>query len=116
MADRRRTPVYLLPTKSSSFPALPPHRTSPAFACLLVNASWAKYLDAQRPRLGIVLLRASSWAEVKEYFRGTTAARPVPKILPPRQPEPIVLSYPRMGQESDAKERQAALWMKATRF
>ncbi len=114
-----RLPVFLPLTKSSpEFPALPPHRVSPTRAALLVRINWAKYVQPKNPRLGIVLIFAMTWAEVKNQLFRVNTTRPVtvPKILPPHEPEPIVLSYPRMGQETDARERQAALWMNATRF
>jgi hypothetical protein len=110
-----RIPVFLPLSKSlPEFPIVPPHRTSPKFAALLVNTHWAKYVALSNVKLGIVLCCALSWAAVKEQFR--TGLRPIPKLLPPRGPESLLLQYPLVGQETDAAERRALLWTNATRF
>ena len=103
-----RLPVYLLPNiPSESLPPSPPHRTSPSFAALLVNVSWAKYVKESDLKLGIVLTFRTTWAVVKEQFRG--GHRPVPKLLPPRQPENLDISYPARGWESTRHAHQAFL-------
>jgi hypothetical protein len=104
-----RLPVYLLPSKpSDSLPDLPPHRTSPKFAALLVNVSWAKYVKPSQPKLGIVLLGRFAWAEVKEQFRA--GPRPVPKLLPPRRPENLDLSYPEAYRQSNGAAIRRQVW------
>lgn len=100
-----RLPVYLLPKKSAAFPSEPPHRTSPRFAAVLINISWAKYVNADDPALGIVLVYNLSWHEVREQFRGSS--RIVPKLLPPRRPENLDLSYPSRNFETTAHPHQA---------
>lgn len=113
-----RVPVYYPPSGTLNgqpiFPASPPHRTSPTFAAILVAALWAVNLQQDNISAGIVLTGTLTWLAVREHFR--KAGVIVPSLLPPRPPEPLILSYPPSGQESDAKRRQAELWRNATRF
>jgi len=102
-----RLPVYLLPEKSAPLPPVPPHRTSPSFAALLVTVGWARHVRIGNPRAGIVLMFRVSWAVVKEQFR--SGHRPVPKLLPPRQPENLDLSYPARSFESSRHPHAAFL-------
>ena len=40
----------------------------------------------------------------------------IPLLNPPGLPEPLMLSYPPVPQESGGRARQRRLWMAATRF
>lgn len=58
---------------------------------------------------GIVLVSGLSWAEVREQFRAEATTHPVPKLLPPRRPINLDLSYPAKGQETGRHQHQAFL-------
>ena len=102
-----RIPVYL-PAKTQ--PSSPPHRTSAAFAALLVSCNWAKLINKNDSKAGIIVCTSMNWAEIKTYFRGGSTTLPIPKILPPRKPESLILSYPPRDYESKAAENRKKLW------
>lgn len=110
--QKSRLPVFL---NAPSIPQNPPHYSSYQFAALLVVLQIARWLDARNPRAGIQLRYNESWAAVKERFR-TLPNKTIPVLAPPREPEPLMLSYPPRNNETDGARRQRELWMNATRF
>lgn len=91
----------------------PKHFASKWLASQLIADSWAKQIS---PKV-IWLKVKQSWGDVKRRFTKPTLATPIiPKILPPRSPEALTLSYPPKNYESDGRRKQALLWMSATRF
>jgi hypothetical protein len=103
-----RIPVYF-PVKDS-LPSKSPHKTSATFASLLLRVSWARAVKAGDLQAGIVLISHMTWSAVKEHFKGTTVTVQH-KILPPRKPETLMLSYPPKSYESDARQKQKELWL-----
>lgn len=105
------SPVYRIPESQ------PVHFGSRAFVSLLITANLAAYINPEKPRLGILLKTKAPWATLKEQYKLTpTKKRDIPRILPPREPEALMLSYPPMNYESDGRKRQRELWLGATRF
>ena len=107
-----RLPVFALPqTSLNGVPLLnsSSHVTSPKFAAFLVNISWAKWVFSDDPKAGITLCCTLTWAQVKEHFRDHVL-RPVPKLLPPRRPENLDLSYPAQYQNSNGRELRRQVW------
>lgn len=109
--NKNRVPVFVL-NSALDIPAQ--HYASRTLASLLISYPLAW------PVLGgaaLQLLTAEPWVDVKDRFRAVRhGLRPIPKILPPCTPMPLMLTYPPTHQESDGRQRQAELWMRATKF
>lgn len=110
-SQKNKIPVFLL----GQIDGPPPEFVTKSFAAMLVTDCYASYVNPAQHKVGIQMRTKIALPALKAEYRRMTS-RAIPVILPPREPEPLVLSYPRLGQESDARERQAQLWMKATRF
>jgi|HubBroStandDraft_3_1064219.scaffolds.fasta_scaffold258864_2 hypothetical protein len=77
---------------------VPRHSASKSLALLAVQNS-AKWADAAMTK--IQLLTGETWRQFKSRVRPSPSQRRrIPKLLPPRQPLSLDLSYPMRGQET----------------
>src|SRR5208283_821907 len=99
-SNTRRTPVFPLQSTQLVPPDVP-HYASRQFAALLVSDALARYLNAENPKHGIVLRTKEPWAAIKSRYRlSNSSLRSIPRLLPPREPENLDLSYPAPSQET----------------
>lgn len=105
-SKQRRTPVF--PLEHLQQPSPVSHYAPKLLAALLVADALAAYLDRAKPSSGIVLKTREPWAALKARYRfSNSMPRPVPRILPPRRPENLDLSYPSPGFETCIHPHQA---------
>ena len=108
---QNRIAVYLLAQNPEH--EVPAHHTTKKFAFLIVAARSARMLSPG----SIQLTTRESWCAIKARLRpNPLEIVPVPKILPPRQPEMLLLSYPPVPHDANERARQAEIWRNATRF
>ena len=109
--NKNRIPVFLLTLLPTQ------HQSSRNFAARLVADALAEYVNDADPRLGIRLLTHQDYLGLRAHYKcDPSGLKPVPRILPPRDQEPLLLSYPPHPQESDGARRQRELWLRAERF
>lgn len=98
----------------------PSHFSNRCLAVTLVAARVASWIGEKRK--AIQLLVKESWGSIKQRFRpiepviGVTIVSRSVLNAPDSYHCMNMLSYPPSGQESNAKLRQAEVWLKATKF
>lgn len=105
--NRNRVPVWAV-----GVPA--PHYANRTLAALIIAARIGVPKDD-----GIAMVVDEPWAATKQRFRVVQAAVTrvvIPQLLPPRPPEPLMLQYPPAHYETDGRQRQRLLWLRATKF
>lgn len=88
----------------------PQHSASKTLALLVISFNAARKIDEDT----IQLISEETWRECKDRCRRIRSSKC--KAVIQDSGMPLMLSYPPMGQESDARERQKRLWLAAERF
>jgi hypothetical protein len=106
-------PVFLKSQRSAV--DRPTHSSSKTLALLVLASSTARWTDEKKT--AIQLLTMETWRAVKDRIRKVPLVnRRIPVVIDTGEHRCMMLSYPPMGQESDARRRQKELWRGATRF
>jgi hypothetical protein len=90
-----------------------PHRCTATLAAR-VQAAHPHSVQFNSESKVLRLLVASSWNEIKRGLR--PEYKTVQMELVQDSGMPLMLSYPQLGQESDALRRRRETWMKAEKF
>ena len=87
----------------------PRHSASKALALLVILAPFtARWANATRTALQ--LTTAETWKQVKQRVRPSSSCKPhIPRLLPPRMPLNLDLSYPEAGRETTRHPHHAFL-------
>jgi len=93
----------------------PPHRCSKNFAATL-SATFPRLVRYDRATLTLQVLTSEAWSAIKARLRPKTVGVLVENVIIQDSGMSLMLSYPPMGQESNARARQRELWLGAERF
>lgn len=94
--------------------ASPRHSSSLTLALQVLAASSARWISDKRD--AIQLVTSESWKAVKARVRKSVLDGNNAPLLPPLPYYNTVTAYPPNGQETNAKELQKQVWLRATRF
>jgi hypothetical protein len=113
----KKIPFYPYGTPRDILPPCPPHSASKTFTLLALSAFAVKWTDDTKT--AVVQLTRETFNQMRKRLRGAPLAVAVKRerLNPPDYHVPLFMtSYPPLGQESDAKERQERLWLNAKQF
>jgi hypothetical protein len=88
----------------------PRHSASRGLAGLVVSLLAAKWVAED----AIQLTRAETWRQAKDTCRAVKRSKCLAVVVDSGMP--LMLSYPQLGQESDALRRRRETWMRAEKF
>lgn len=112
----KKIPFYPFGTCLAPLPPNPPHCASKSFTLLALSAFAVKWTDSTNT--AVVQLTRENFNQMRKRLRGVPLAVAVKHeaLNPPDYHVCWMASYPPTGQESDARERQARLWLNAKQF